>query len=55
MDRISTSLFPAALRLRDAESSFDQMTKRYKEAVLIEDPGTLAAADKDADAVDAGH
>jgi len=52
MDQISTSLFPAALRVRDAESSFDQMTKRYKEAVLIEDPGTLDAADKDADAVE---
>ena len=52
MDRMSTSVFPAALSVRDAEASFDQMTKRYKEAVLIEDPGTLAAADKDADAVE---
>ncbi len=51
MDRLSTSLFPAALRLRNAESSFDQLTKRYQEAVLIEDPGTLAAADKEADAI----
>ena len=52
MDRMSTSVFPAALSVRDAEASFDQMTKRYKEAVLIEDPGTLAIADKDADAVE---
>ena len=40
------------VELRNAESSFDQMTKHYKEAVLIEDPGTLAAADKDADAIE---
>jgi methyl-accepting chemotaxis protein len=52
MDHLSTSIFPAALKLREAESTFEQMTRSYKEAVLLEDPGTLAVADKDAEAVE---
>ncbi|MGD0797804.1 MAG: methyl-accepting chemotaxis protein [Acidobacteriaceae bacterium] len=52
MDQLSTSIFPAALTLRQAEASFEQMTRSYKEAVLLEDPKTLAAADKDAAAVE---
>jgi methyl-accepting chemotaxis protein len=51
VDRLTSTVFPAALRIRQAEASFEEMTKHYKEAVLIEDPGTLAAAEKDADAV----
>lgn len=52
MDHLSMVLFPAALRLRGAEASLDEMTRSYKEAVLSEDPGALKAADKDADAVE---
>jgi methyl-accepting chemotaxis protein len=52
MDQLSTALFPAALRVRAAEASFDEMTKSYKEAVLAEDPETLKTADKEADAVE---
>jgi methyl-accepting chemotaxis protein len=52
MDRLTGTVFPAALKIREAQTSFDQMTKHYKEAIIIEDPGTLAAADKDADAVE---
>jgi methyl-accepting chemotaxis protein len=53
MDQLSASIFPAALKLREAEGSFEQMTRSYKEAVLLEDPGTMATADKDAEAVEA--
>ncbi len=48
MDAISASLFPAALRIREAEASFVQLEKDYEEAVLLEDPVALDAADKDA-------
>jgi methyl-accepting chemotaxis protein len=52
MDQLSASIFPAALKLREAEASFEQMTRSYKEAVLLEDPRTLAAADLDAGSVE---
>ena len=52
VEQASASLFPAALRLQDAEASFQRLQKRYKDAVLLEDPGTLSAAEKDADAVE---
>jgi methyl-accepting chemotaxis protein len=51
MDRMSSTLFPATLQLQKAETSFDQLEKRYKEAVLLEEPAALSSADKDADAV----
>ena len=53
MDRLSDFVFPSAMWIREAQGSFDQMTKRYKEAVVLEDPGTLATADKDGAAVEA--
>jgi methyl-accepting chemotaxis protein len=52
MDQLSISIFPAALKLREAQASFEQMTRSYKEAVLLEDPKTLAAADVDAGSVE---
>ena len=52
MDQLTNTVFPAALRIRQAQASFDEMTKHYKEAVVIEDAGPLAAAEKDADAVE---
>jgi methyl-accepting chemotaxis protein len=52
MDQLSFSIFPAGLKLREAEASFEQMTRSYKEAVLLEDPGALTAADKDAASVE---
>jgi methyl-accepting chemotaxis protein len=53
MERVSSTLFPASLQLQKAETSFDQLEKRYKEAVLLEEPSALADADKNADAVTA--
>jgi methyl-accepting chemotaxis protein len=51
MSQVSNSLFPAALRLRDAQSSYQQFSRRYKDAVLLEDSAALTAADKDGDTV----
>jgi methyl-accepting chemotaxis protein len=51
MDRVSAVLFPATLQLQLAEASFEQLKKRDKEAVLLEEPAALADAGKDADAV----
>ena len=51
MDRMSSTLFPATLQLQKAQVSFDQLEKRYKEAILLEEPAALVSADKDADAV----
>ncbi len=53
LEQVSTSLFPAALRIQEAETSFDQLNKRYQNAVLLEDAATLASAEKDAQAVNA--
>ena len=46
--QVSTSFFPAALRIQDAESAFELLQKRYKDAILLEDPKALAAAAQDA-------
>lgn len=53
VDQASASLFPAALRLQEAEAAFQRLQKRYKDAVLLEDPGALVLAEKDADTVEA--
>jgi methyl-accepting chemotaxis protein len=45
------SLFPAALRLQEAEASFEHLQESYKEAVLLEDPEALDAAEKNAGSV----
>ena len=53
MSQISTSLFPAALRIQDAESSFERMKKHYGDAVVLQDPKSLVGAEKDAEATSA--
>jgi len=52
MTRLSTSIFPAALKVEAAEASFEKMTKHYGDAVVLQDPGALAGADKDANDAD---
>jgi methyl-accepting chemotaxis protein len=47
----SASLFPAALRSQEAEAAFQKVTKRYSDAVLLQDKKSLAAADQDAEAM----
>ena len=49
----SGSLFPAALSSQEASASFQKMSKRYNDAVLMQDKKALAAADEDADTVTA--
>jgi hypothetical protein len=48
MDEVSSSLFPAALKMQEVEASFEQLRKRYKDAVLLEEPAALADADRQA-------
>ena len=45
---VSGSMFPAALKIQEAEAAFALLQKQYKDAVLLEDPATLAAAGRDA-------
>lgn len=54
INQASTSLFPAALRLKEAKTSFEDLQKRYKDAVLLEDPAALLTAEKDAEVVAGG-
>ena len=51
MEELSSTLFPASMRLAQMEASFEQMKKRDSDAVLLEEPAALNGADKDADAV----
>jgi methyl-accepting chemotaxis protein len=51
MDRISSTLFPASLHLQTAETFFELEQKRYKDAVVLEDPSVLDVGDKDAGSV----
>ncbi|MGC2300971.1 MAG: methyl-accepting chemotaxis protein [Acidobacteriaceae bacterium] len=50
MSEISSSLFPAALRMQEAESAFERMKKHYGDAVVLQDASALAAAEKDGEA-----
>ena len=50
MSQISASLFPAALRMQDAEASFERMKKHYGDAVVLQDAKSLDGAEKDAGA-----
>jgi methyl-accepting chemotaxis protein len=50
MSTISSSLFPAALRMQDARASFERMTKRYGDAVVLQDANSLKGAESDAEA-----
>ena len=37
MSQISTSLFPAALKMQEAEAAFERMKKHYGDAVVLQD------------------
>ena len=50
MSQISTSLFPAALKMSEAEASFERMKKHYGDAVVLQDAGSLKGAEKDSEA-----
>jgi methyl-accepting chemotaxis protein len=50
MSQISASLFPAALRMQEAEAAFERMKKHYGDAVVLQDPKSLDGAEKDAEA-----
>jgi methyl-accepting chemotaxis protein len=50
MSVISTSLFPAALKMSEAEAAFERMKKHYGDAVVLQDSKALAGAEKDGEA-----
>lgn len=49
--QVSDSMFPAALKLQEAEVDFGHLQKHYKDAVLLEDATALTDAERDADTV----
>lgn len=49
MLEISASLFPAALRMSEAEAAFERMKKHYGDAIVLQDQSALAGAAKDGD------
>jgi len=53
MSEISTSLFPAALKMQDAEAAFERMKKKYGDAVVLQDANSLKGAETDAVATEA--
>jgi len=46
MERVSASLFPASHALDDAEHSYAQARKEYKDSVTLEDQSALSDAQK---------
>ncbi|MFZ1086957.1 MAG: methyl-accepting chemotaxis protein [Terracidiphilus sp.] len=50
MQQISSSLFPAALKMSEAEAAFERMKKHYGDAVVLQDAKALQGGDKDAEA-----
>jgi len=48
MSQISTSLFPAALKMQEAEAAFERMKKHYGDAVVLQDTKSLDGAEADA-------
>jgi methyl-accepting chemotaxis protein len=48
MSMISSSLFPAALKMQEAEAAFERMKKHYGDAVVLQDTKSLDGAEKDA-------
>jgi methyl-accepting chemotaxis protein len=50
MSQISKSLFPAALKMQEAEASFERMKKHYGDAVVLQDAASLKGAAADAEA-----
>jgi methyl-accepting chemotaxis protein len=51
MSQISSSLFPAALKMQEAEAAFERMKKHYGDAVVLQDTKSLEGGAKDAEAV----
>src|SRR5882762_3798616 len=51
MKTASGSLFPAALSSQEAQAGFQKVTKRYSDAVLMQDKKALTAAENDAQVV----
>src|ERR1700734_1615624 len=49
MSEISSAIFPAALRMQEAESAFERMKKHYGDAVVLQDAASVTAAGKDAE------
>lgn len=49
MSEISSSLFPAALKMQEAEASFERMKKHYGDAVVLQDATPLKGAETDAE------
>jgi methyl-accepting chemotaxis protein len=49
MSRISSSLFPAALKIEGSEAAFERMKKHYGDAVVLEDEKALDGAEADAE------
>jgi methyl-accepting chemotaxis protein len=49
MSEVSTSLFPAALKIEASEAAFERMKKHYGDAVVLQNEKALDAADTDAD------
>jgi hypothetical protein len=50
MSQISSSLFPAALRMQEAEAAFERMKKNYSDAVVLQEASSLKGAETDAQA-----
>jgi methyl-accepting chemotaxis protein len=51
MLQISSSLYPAALRMQHAQAAFERMKKHYGDAVVLQDSKALAGAETDAEEV----
>lgn len=50
MHEMSVAMFPAALKMQEAEASFERMKKHYGEAVVLQDANALPGAEQDAEA-----
>ncbi len=48
MSQISSSLFPAAVKMQEAEAAFERMKKHYGDAVVLQDPKSLTAGETEA-------
>jgi methyl-accepting chemotaxis protein len=53
LETVSKSVYPAAFSIEHAQAAFQKLNKDYKDAVLLQDEKTLAAADEDAERVSA--
>jgi methyl-accepting chemotaxis protein len=49
MSEISSSLFPAAMKMQEAEAAFERMKKQYGDAVVLQDAKSLASGAKEAE------